>query len=248
MTRILSWLPGVLGVVLFCATWEAIGTWRLAGMTWPALSTVLVFVGEPANHPLLVRAASASYLTVAKGYGLGLLIGFGLAALVRVLRASRPGVDRFVALVHATPGIALAPVFMIFLDRDQIPVAIAALAVFYLVYVAATSGLETAKPAHHDLFSVLGARAGARFWRLELPAALPAIVSGLKLAIPVAFMGAIVGEWFGASRGLGLLMISAMQNFQIPLLWAAVLLTMVPSLLLYLLMGLAEGATHRRFA
>lgn len=248
MSRIAAWLPGLTGIALFCLAWQVIGTYRLAGMTWPSLTTVLGFVGDPANHPLLIRAATASFLSVAKGYGLGVLIGFALAALVRVLRPSREGVDRFVALVHATPGIALAPVFMIFLNRDQIPVAIAALAVFYLIYVAATSGLETAKRSHHDLFSVLGASPGRRFWRLELPAALPAIVSGLKLAVPVAFMGAIVGEWFGASRGLGLLMISAMQNFQIPLLWSAVLLTMLPSLILYLLMGLVESATHRRFA
>ncbi|AEM41374.1 ABC-type nitrate/sulfonate/bicarbonate transport system, permease component [Ketogulonicigenium vulgare] len=248
MTRLTKLLPGILGIVIFAAGWELIGQYRLAGLTWPPLSTVLGFLGNPANHALLQRAATASFVAVGLGYVFGVGIGFALAALVRVWRVTRPGIDRFVALIHATPGIALAPVFMVLLQRDQIPVAIAALAVFYLVYVATTSGLEAAHRAHHDLFSVLGAKPQTRFFRLEIPAALPAIVSGLKLAVPVAFMGGIVGEWFGASRGLGLLMISAMQNFQIPLLWSAVLLVMVPSLALYLLMTQAERLVARRFA
>lgn len=116
-----------------------------------------------------------------------------------------------------------------------------------MIYVAVTSGLNAAAPAHHDLFTSLGARPVSRFLRLELPAALPAIVSGMKLAIPVAFIGAIVGEWFGASRGLGLLMVSAMQNFQIPLLWSAVLIVTTASLSLFGLMSLVERVTHGRF-
>lgn len=248
MSRAVRAVPGVLGILIFCAAWELIGTFRLAGLTWPALSTVLAFVATPSNAPLLGRAAGATFLTVGLGYLLGTAIGFALAMLVRVARPTRAGIDRLVALIHATPAIALAPVFMIFVGHEHVSMAVAALAVFYLVYVATTSGLESAHRAYHDLFSVLGAKPSTRFSRLELPAALPAIVSGLKLAIPVAFLGAIVGEWFGASRGLGLLMVSAMQNFQIPLLWSAVLLTMLPSLLLYLLMGLVETVVQRRFA
>jgi NitT/TauT family transport system permease protein len=69
----------------------------------------------------------------------------------------------------------------------------------------------------------------------------------MKLAIPVAFIGAIVGEWFGASRGLGLLMVSAMQNFQIPLLWSAVLIVTLASLALFGLMSLVERLVYGRF-
>lgn len=242
-----STVPALLGLAAFLALWEIIGTYRLAGLTWPPLTDVLAYMADPSRHTLFVRASGASFTSIATGYLIGCLIGIALGMLVRVLRALREGLDRLVALIHATPAIALAPVFMILLDRDRIPVAIAALAVFYLIYIAVTSGMMNAKSAHHDVFSVLGASAANRFMRLELPAALPVIATGLKLAIPVAFIGAIVGEWFGASRGLGLLMISAMQNFQIPLLWSAVLITMVSSLAAFALMGLVERAVHRRF-
>lgn len=241
-------LPGLIGVLAFALIWELVGRYRLAGMSWPPLTAVLGYMAGPGHAGLLTRAARATLTAVAEGMGIGCLAGLALALIVRLLRPARVGIDRLVALIHATPVIALAPVCMILLPATAIPPAIAALAVAYLIYVAATSGMEAAAGAHHDLFSVLGARPATRFWRLELPAALPALVSGLRLAIPVAFMGAIVGEWFGAARGLGQLMVSAMQNFQIPLLWAAVLVTVLASLLAYALMGLVEAAVIRRLA
>jgi NitT/TauT family transport system permease protein len=98
------------------------------------------------------------------------------------------------------------------------------------------------------LFTVLGASRLQRLWRLDLPAALPALSSGLKLAVPVSLIGAVIGEWFGAPRGLGVLIVNAMQNFQIPLLWSAVTLIAASSLTLYALLTLLERACYARFA
>ena len=94
---------------------------------------------------------------------------------------------------------------------------------------------------------MLGADRLKRFWRLELPAAMPALVSGLRLAWPAALIGAIIGEWFGAPRGIGILIINAMQNFQIVLLWCAVLLAVGASLFFYGLLTLLERAAYSRF-
>jgi NitT/TauT family transport system permease protein len=127
------------------------------------------------------------------------------------------------------------------------PVAISALNVFFLLYVAASSGFGASSRAHHDLFAVLGASRLQRLQRLDLPAALPSIVSGLKLAVPAALVGTLIGEWFGAPRGLGVLILNAMENFQIPLLWSAVLLTLVASLSLYALCGMLERLVEARF-
>ena len=83
---------------------------------------------------------------------------------------------------------------------------------------------------------------------LDLPAALPSLSSGLKLAVPVSLIGAVIGEWFGAPRGLGVLIVNAMQNFQIPLLWSAVTLIAGASLALYSALTLLERACYARFA
>ena len=94
---------------------------------------------------------------------------------------------------------------------------------------------------------VLGATRIQRLIHVDLPAAVPALVTGVKLAIPGALIGAILGEWFGAPRGLGILIVNAMQNFQIPLLWSAVLLTALTSLLLFGAATVLERLAYDRF-
>src|SRR5207244_3667100 len=118
----------------------------------------------------------------------------------------------------------------------------------FILYVSASSGLAAATHGHIDLLSVLGASRFQRLWRLELPASLPAISSGLKLAVPAALIGAVIGEWFGAPRGLGVLIVNAMQNFQIPLLWSAVALIAASSLAIYAALSVLERFCYARFA
>ena len=76
---------------------------------------------------------------------------------------------------------------------------------------------------------------------------MPAIASGLRLSWPAALIGAIIGEWFGAPRGIGILIINAMQNFQINLLWSAVLLAAMMSLVVFGALTLLERAAYKRF-
>jgi NitT/TauT family transport system permease protein len=245
--RLRGVLYGALGVAAFLGAWEAIGYWRLAGLTWPRLTAVLAFTFDPDRAALFGRAMRATFSNVAAGYALGVALGVAGGALGFLLRPARPGLDRLVAVIHAIPSIALAPILIVLVSRDATGLALTALGVFYAMYVATTSGLEAASAAHRDLFAALGAPPRRRLWHLQLPAALPAFTSGLKFAIPGAFIGAIVGEWFGATRGLGLLMASAMHNFQITLLWTAVLITSCASLLCFGLASLLERYVAARY-
>ena len=238
---------GLIGICLFLGLWQIIGVYKLAGLTWPPLTVVLAYIVDPSKTTLFVRAASATFTSVAIGYVSGTIAGIAFAMPGHVVTGLKPGLDRLIAVIHAIPLIALAPLFMVMMNRDSTSAAISGLGVFYMIYVATTSGLTASSPAHRDVFKALGATAVTRFRRLDLPAALPAVVSGMKLAVPVAFIGGIVGEWFGASRGLGLLMVSAMQNFQIPLLWSAVLIMTVTSLALFGVMSLLERLTYGRY-
>lgn len=238
---------GTTGIGLFLAGWEVIGQNQLLGLSWPALSEVLALLGTSARQPLFRRALAATLASLGIGYCLGAVAGLGLAGIGHLLAPLRPGLDRLAAVIHAIPSIALAPLFILLLGRQDTPAALSALTTFFILYVAAGSGLAMAAPRLHDLFAVLGGRRWTRFARLELPAALPTIASGLRLAAPAALIGVIIGEWFGAPRGLGVLVINAMQNFQIPLLWSAVLLAVITSLVLFGLLGLLQHAVTRRF-
>jgi len=164
-----------------------------------------------------------------------------------LVRPVQEGLGRLTSVIHSIPSIALAPIFILLVSKEWSGLAIAALNVYFTMFVATQSGLAAAAPAHRDLFTVLGTDKMTRILRLEIPAALPAMVSGLKYAVPTAFIGAIIGEWFGSTRGLGLLMVSAMQNFQIPLLWSAMLITSAGSLAAFGVMSLIERFVYARY-
>lgn len=238
---------GAFGVGLFLLTWELIGQYRLLGLGWPALSDTVVQLFDPSRRGMFERAASATFSKMAMGYVLGAALGFLFATLVHMVRELRPGIDRLSSFLNAIPAIALAPVFLVLINRDFVGMAIATLNVYFTIYIATTSGLNNSSTTHRDLFSTLGAGKLRQLIYLDVPAALPPIATGLRYAVSAALIGSIIGEWFGASRGLGVLIFAAMTNFQIPLLWAAVMLVTVASLILYGLMSIFERFVYRRF-
>jgi NitT/TauT family transport system permease protein len=240
-------LLGALGIAIFLALWEIVGRTQLLGISWPPLSDVLEMLADPTKYALFERALGATLQSTALGYVWGASAGLILATIAHLLPALRRGSDRLAAVLNSVPSIALGPIFLVLLTRESTPAAVSSIHVFFIVFVSASSGLQRATPAHRDLFSVLGADRLRRFGRLELPAALPSLVAGLRLAWPAALIGAIIGEWFGAPRGIGILIINAMQNFQIVLLWCAVLLAVGTSLLFYGLLTLLERAAYSRF-
>ncbi|MDB5896723.1 MAG: nitrate/sulfonate/bicarbonate transporter, inner rane subunit [Ramlibacter sp.] len=240
-------LLGAIGLGLFLFAWQYIGSQKLLGSTWPALDTVVAYLADPVRRDLFGRALAASFRAAGIGFAIGCIAGLLFAAIAWTVPMLRVGADHTTAVIHAIPQVALAPVFIIVGGPELAPIAISALNVFFLLYVAASSGFGASSRAHHDLFAVLGASRLQRLRRLDAPAALPSIVSGLKLAVPAALVGTLIGEWFGAPRGLGVLILNAMENFQIPLLWSAVVLTLIASLSLYALCGLLERTVEARF-
>ena len=150
---------------------------------------------------------------------------------VRRLRSSPPACRSCVAASRGWPrsptphpGSRWPPASSSSSARARGPTAVAALAVFFFVFISTTVGLSAAPAAVHDVASVLGASRFQRMWLVQLPAAWPSIADGLKLAAPAALAGAIFGEWYGAPRGLGVLLITAMQSARPQQLWAASLL------------------------
>lgn len=245
--RAQSLLLGGLGVVLLLGGWELVGQLRLVGLTWPPFSTVVTFLFDPLRQALFLRALTATLSSAGLGYLIGGLTGLAFAMLGQIIPVLRPGADRATAVIHAIPSIALAPIFIVLLSREAAPAALAALNAFFVFYVAGASGFASSTQAQRDLMAALGAPRFKRFIHVDLPAAFPGIVSGMKLAVPATLIGAIIGEWFGAPRGLGILIVNAMQNFQIPLLWSVVVLVATTSMVLFSAMTLLERIVHERY-
>jgi ABC-type nitrate/sulfonate/bicarbonate transport system permease component len=154
---------------------------------------------------------------------------------------------RGAVLINAIPVVALGPVLMSLSVRPRIPEIFAAMAVVFSTVVAASAGFHSASRTSRDLFRAYGAGRFQRFVRLQVPAALPFLADALRLAVPAAILGAVLGEWFGADLGLGVLMISAMRNVQYELLWAAALLAVLISVVGYVVGTVLERMATRKY-
>jgi NitT/TauT family transport system permease protein len=236
------------GLVLFLALWQWAGKAAVAGPVLPAVSDVAVTLFAPENLPLLTRSAFSTLASAAKGLLLGGSLAVLLAIVMRLLPPLQPGLDRLALLVNATPPIALGPILIVVFSRTQTPTVLAGIQVFFLLYVAASSGMAAASPTLRDVMTAFGANRWKRLVYLELPSALPHLASGLKAAVSASFIGAILGEWFGAPQGLGLVILNAMQNFQIRLMWAAVTMAAAMSLTGFLIAAALEKTLARRFS
>jgi len=235
------------GLVLLAGAVELVGRLGLAGPGWPPLLRVLGYVGTPSAQALLGRALAATGGAALIGFLAGAVVALAVAVLGAVVPALDPGLGRLAAVVNAIPLIALGPLLITTAGRDATPTLVAALATAFAVFVAATSAMAAASAAQRDVFAVLGAGRATTLLRLQLPAGLPLVVDGLMLAAPAAVLGAVIGEWFGARRGLGVLLVSAMQNVQVELLWAAGLASSALALGGYLVLLGVRRIVGRRF-
>lgn len=246
--RVANVLQYLVGAAILLLAWQLLGATNAFGQTLPSLSAVVSSMASAGERPILLPAMGSTVLSAL----FGLLIGGGCAlvaaGLRQTLRLGRDGIDRGAATVHAIPAIGVAPVLALAVGRSATPMALAALATFFPVYISSSAALAAALPAHHDLFSVLGSSRWQRFARLQIPAATPGLLDALRLGAPGAVLGAVLGEWFGAPRGLGLVIISSAQNYQIVQMWAASLITTLLSLAAFATASGLQLLAKRRFA
>ncbi len=235
------------GVLLLAGAWEIVGQADAFGRAWPPLTDVLAAFGREGQGEIFRRALVATGSRALRGYGFGVLLSLGLAVVALLVPLLQEPAYRLAVVVNSVPLIAIGPLLVATLPRETAPAAAATLAVFFSTFVAAVTGLGLAGARENDVFSVLGSRRRTRISRLLVPSALPTIVAGLKLAVPGAILGTILGEWFGADRGLGVLLLASMDNYRVDVLWATALLTAVLSMAVYGLLAAAEHVAARRY-
>lgn len=236
-----------MGVIALLLLWEAAARTAVLRDAVPPPSEVVRAVLFSGDTALYFGALAVTGRSAVGGYLIGVFIGVAMATLALMAPVLRRGVVRFGALANATPVVALGPVLLATVERAHLPMAVAAFFVFFSVFIALLTGYGEASRAHHDLFTVLGVDRRRRFFFLEGPAALPTFTAGLKVAAPAAVVGAIFGEWFGLDVGIGPLLISSMQNYDLGPLWGATLLAGLVGMSAYLLLSLLERFVARRF-
>jgi ABC-type nitrate/sulfonate/bicarbonate transport system permease component len=136
----------------------------------------------------------------------------------------RPAMQLAVAS-YCLPIIAVGPILTIVFSGQAPIVALSALSVFFTTVIGTLLGLRAADPVSLDLITAYGGGRWARLRKVQVVAALPGIISALKVAAPAAFLGAIIGEWLGSTqRGLGVAMVAAQQYLQPARTWSVALM------------------------
>ena len=160
----------------------------------------------------------------------GFLIGNTVALLVATLFVHYRRLQEIffpvVVMFNSIPVVAKAPILVLMMGNGVEPkIAIAALVCFFPTLVNGVRGLEAVNPQAMELMRVLSASRSEVFFKLRLFAALPYLFSALRIAASMSVIGAVVGEWIGATQGIGAMIIQATYNFDSALLYAAIVMS-----------------------
>ncbi|PWC55564.1 ABC transporter permease [Azospirillum sp. TSO22-1] len=174
------------------------------------------------NAGLLAQHAATTLSEILVGLALGVLLGTASAILLASVRGARRWLMPLLVVSQAIPVFALAPLLVLWLGYGMASkIAMATLVIYFPVTTALFDGLRRTEPGWLDLARTMGASGASTLWHIRLPAALPALASGIRVAAAVAPIGAVIGEWVGSSSGLGYLMLHANARMQVDLLFAA---------------------------
>ena len=200
------------------------------------------------NRIEIARNAGFTLTEVVLGFTLGSVIGAALAVAMG-FSARLTGILRPILTFSQTiPVFALAPILTLWLGFGMAPkIAMTVLIVFFPVAAAFLDGLGRTPQAALDLAQVMGASRGRIMRHLRIPAALPHLATGLRLAAVYAPIGAVIGEWVGGARGLGALMIHANGRMKTDLVFAALLVLSVMTVIFARLVSAAINRIWRRY-
>ncbi|MBT3333584.1 MAG: ABC transporter permease [Rhodospirillaceae bacterium] len=186
---------------------------------------------------MIAPHAGVTALEIILGAVLGIAVGLSTALTMAYFRPVQRWLLPVLVASQAVPVFALAPLLTLWLGYGMSSkVFMAALIIYFPVTATFLDGLRRTEPGWVDLARTMGATPWAVLRHIRLPAALPAAASGIRVAIAVAPIGAIVGEWVGSSQGLGYLMLHANARMQIDVMFAALLVLTAMGLALYFIM------------
>jgi NitT/TauT family transport system permease protein len=226
--QLIVWLGGYPAFILPSPgrVWaRALGAWADGLLIWHARVTLTEILGG-----------------LALGLPLALVLGYAMAKSRSLERLLSP----YVVASQSVPIVALAPLLVIWFGTGRLSkVLVCALTIFFPMLVNTMVGVRSVDRDLRDLMRSLRATRWQCLTRLEIPAALPVLLGGLKVSVTLSVIGAVVGEFVAADRGLGFLINVARGNFDTPLMFVALLTLVVIALLLYLVVVLAEALLLR---
>ena len=190
---------------------------------------------------LLMDNARVTLVEVVLGLAISVAAGVAFAVGMHLNRPLREAAYPLLIASQAIPIVVMAPLLVLAFDYGIGPkLAIVAIICFFPLTVNVLGGLRAVDPEHLKLMRSFGASRWQALRKVELPAALPAFFSGLRIAATVAVIGAVFGEWAGADEGLGRMVLLDNNQLETPRVYAGVVILTLMAVSLFLLATLAE--------
>ncbi|HEY0523325.1 MAG TPA: ABC transporter permease [Stellaceae bacterium] len=235
-----GWIRPIILLVLIVVLWDlAIRIFHIPPYQIPSPIDVLKALWGDWPH-LLAEAWPTTYATL-WGFALSALFGIPVAMLIAGSRTVESYVYPLLVFSQSIPKIAIAPLLVVWFGFDIVPKIISAFLLgFFPVVVSAVQGFKSVDP---DMIDLARAMEGSRlqiFRAVSLPHAMPAIFAGLKVSVTLAVVGAVVGEFVGANSGIGYVLQRSIGTFDLPAMFAALLVLAMIGVVLFWIVDLVE--------
>lgn len=228
-------------VVLLLSGWEwIVKQGIIPSFILPAPTSIWSSLVE--NRQLLLEQhLPATLKEVLIGFLLSLIGGVVIGVGMHFSRALEKVLYPFLVISQTVPLIAISPIFIMWLGYSiWSKIAVTILTAFFPIVVSTYDGLKTGGEEYRELLLTMGANRWQIFKKVQVPLALPTFFSGLKLSVVYCVVGATIGEWLGASEGLGYFSRRMSGNLQADAVFAAIFLLSLLGIVSFLLIGFIE--------
>jgi NitT/TauT family transport system permease protein len=221
-----GWVVQTASVVAGIALWEVVGRWLITNpLYFVPPSDALSAMADLARAGTLWRDVVASAKEFAIGFAVASVIGIAVGLVTGTSRTARLILDPWINALYATPLVALMPLYLIIFGIGITgKAALVVTVAVFPVLINTAVGVLTTDRSYLDVAQAYGASRWEIFSKIHLPAALPHVVSGMRLGMGRGLTGVVVGEFFFSNAGLGHLIATAGQSFDTPSLFAAIII------------------------
>jgi NitT/TauT family transport system permease protein len=228
-----AWVRPILFLIFIVVIWDlTIRLFKIPAYQIPAPADVVAVLRT--DWPELLRQSwPTTYATIC-GFLLSAAFGIPVAMLIAGSKTVESYIYPLLVFSQSVPKIAIAPLFVVWFGFGIIPKVISAFLLgFFPVVVSAVQGFKSVDP---DMVDLARAMRGSRFrvfWAINLPHAMPAIFSGLKVSVTLAVVGAVVGEFVGSNSGIGYVLQRSIGTFDLPTMFAALVILALLGVVLF---------------